>query len=495
MATTRVRGRGGRRWVAVALGAAALAATPAGCARNPVTGKQELALISESQEIEMGRQSAQQVAQQIGLVDNPELQAYVQQVGAKLAAASERPNLPWTFKVVDDASPNAFALPGGFIFVTRGLLDLMDSEAELASVVGHEIGHVTARHTVSQMSKAQVAQIGLGVAMILKPELQQFGDIAGQGLQLLFLKFSRDDENQADALGFRYAFNQGYDVREMADVFASLDRISARSGEKGKLPEWLQTHPDPGNRIKKTEQRIAALNRPLTGLTVGEATYMQHVQGLVYGENPRNGFFQGATFKHPDLRFQISFPSGWQAQNTPQAVIAVSPQQDAIIQLSFAQGSPTGAAQQFFSQQGIQPLRSPTSESINGIPAVVGYFQAQTQQGVVGGLASFLSYGGQTYQLLAYTPGQLLTQYDRIFAQTVGSFGPLNDPAALAVQPNRVNVIKLPQSMTLAEFNQRYPSPIPIEDLAIINQVEGPTSQLSAGTFAKQVVGNFRGAN
>src|SRR5919198_33974 len=139
MATARVRGRGGRRWATAALCAAALAATPSGCARNPVTGKQELALISESQEIEMGRQAAQQTVQQIGLVDNPELQTYVQQLGAKLAASSERPNLPWSFKVVDDASPNAFALPGGFIFVTRGLLGLIDSEAELASVVGHEI--------------------------------------------------------------------------------------------------------------------------------------------------------------------------------------------------------------------------------------------------------------------------------------------------------------------------------------------------------------------
>src|SRR5919199_4131612 len=165
-----------RRWGVAAL----CAATIAGCARNPVTGKSELSLIGEQQEIAMGRQGAQEVVQTIGLVNDEALQSYVQQIGSKLAAASERPNLPWTFKVVDDASPNAFALPGGFIFVTRGLLDLMDSEAELATVVGHEIGHVTARHTVSQMSKAQVAQIGLGVAMILKPELQQFGDIAGQ---------------------------------------------------------------------------------------------------------------------------------------------------------------------------------------------------------------------------------------------------------------------------------------------------------------------------
>jgi predicted Zn-dependent protease len=370
----------------------------------------------------------------------------------------------------------------------------MDSEAELASVVGHEIGHVTARHSVSQMSKAQLAQLGLGIAMIIKPELQQFGNLAGQGLQLLFLKYSRDDENQADELGFRYALGQGYDIREMEDVFETLDRISSKSNQ-GKLPEWLATHPNPGNRIKKTEARIAKLNRPLTGLTVGEPEYMQHIQGIVYGENPRNGFFQGSTFLHPDLRFQMTFPRGWHAQNTPQAVIAVSPQQDAMIQLTLSQGSPGGAAQQFFSQQGIQLLRQPVSENVNGNPAVVGEFQAQTQQGVIGGVATFLSFGGRTYQLLAYTPSQLLGQYERTFLQTVGSFTELRDPAALAVQPNKVNVVRVSQSMTLAEFNQRYPSAVSLEDLAIINQVEGANSQLSAGTLAKQVVGNFRGAN
>jgi predicted Zn-dependent protease len=476
-----------RRWGTVTLCAAAIA----GCARNPVTGKTELSLIGEGQEIEMGRQGAQEVVQTIGLVNDEALQSYVHQIGAKMAAASERPNLPWQFRVVDDASPNAFALPGGFIFVTRGLLSLMDNEAELASVLGHEIGHVTARHSVSQMSKAQLAQVGLGLAMILKPELQQFGNLAGQGLQLLFLKYGRDDENQADDLGFRYALTDGYDIREMADVFATLDRVGSKSNQ-GKLPEWLSTHPDPGNRIKKTEQRIARLDRPLTGLRQGETEFMQRIQGLVYGENPRNGFFQGSTFLHPDLRFQMTFPSGWRAQNTPQAVIAVSPQQDAMIQLTLAQqASPAAAAQQFFSQQGLQLLRQPVSQNVNGNPVVVGYFQAQTQQGVIGGVASFLSFGGRTYQLLAYTPGQLLGQYERTFLQTVGSFSELRDPAALAVQPNKVNVVRLTENMTLAEFNQRYPSAVPIEDLAIINQVDGPSSQLAAGTLAKQVQGNF----
>ncbi|HEX8907544.1 MAG TPA: M48 family metalloprotease, partial [Longimicrobiaceae bacterium] len=186
--------------------AGALALLAAGsCARNPVTGHRELALISEAQEIQMGQQGAQEVAQTLGLLPDQALQDYVQRIGAALAAKSERPNLQWTFRAVDDPSPNAFALPGGYIFVTRGILNLMDSEAELAGVLGHEIGHVTARHTVQQLSRQQLAQLGLGIGSILSPTVAQLGNALGSGLQLLFLKYGRDDERQADELGFRYS--------------------------------------------------------------------------------------------------------------------------------------------------------------------------------------------------------------------------------------------------------------------------------------------------
>src|SRR6185312_6983377 len=169
---------------------------------------------------------------------------YVSSIGMKMAKASERPNLPWEFHVVNDASVNAFALPGGFIFVTRGLMTAINDEAELATVVGHEIGHVTNRHSVQQISKAQVAQLGLGIGSILSSDIARMSGIASQGLGILFLKYSRDAENQADKAGFRYALNQNYNVSEMANVFQTLDRMSQASGG-GKLPEWLSTHPDP----------------------------------------------------------------------------------------------------------------------------------------------------------------------------------------------------------------------------------------------------------
>jgi predicted Zn-dependent protease len=175
----------------------------AACATNPATGKKELILVSEDQEVQMGQAEAKRTISQLGAYADSELQNYVSSIGKKLAAVSERPQLPWTFTIVDDPQVNAFALPGGPIFITRGILAHMGSEAELAGVLGHEIGHVTARHSASQMSRAQLAQIGLGLGTVLRPDLAQFAGLASTGLQVLFLKYSRDDESEADMLGFR----------------------------------------------------------------------------------------------------------------------------------------------------------------------------------------------------------------------------------------------------------------------------------------------------
>ena len=461
----------------------------AACATNPVTGRREIALVSEGQEIQMGQQGAQQVAQEIGLINDQALQQYVQNIGAALAAKSERPNLPWTFRAVDDPTPNAFALPGGYIFITRGLLDLMNNEAELASVLGHEIGHVTARHSVQQMSQQQLAQLALGVGAIISPTVAQFGGIAAQGLGLLFLKYGRDDERQADDLGFKYALNQGYDVREMDDIFRSLQRIGEAS-KQSPLPTWLATHPGEAERIQSIEAKVAQLPAgQLNNAKTGTQEFMQRLNGTVYGANPRQGFFQGGTFYHPDLRFQITLPSGWQGQNLTQAVVGVSQQQDAIIQLTLAQGtSPDAAARTFLSQQGIQPGQA-TRETVNGVPAVASTFQAQTEQGVIQGLAAFFTYNGQTYQVLGYSPAQRYSSYAETFRRSLGSFAPVTDSRILNVQPNKLQIVQLPQAMTLAEFAQRYPSTVSIEELALINQVESASQTMPAGTFAKQVTG------
>lgn len=466
---------------------ASVAIALAACATNPVTGKSELSLVSEEQEIQLGQSGAQDVAQSIGLLDDQALQQYVQNLGASLARDSERPNLPWTFRVVDDPTPNAFAFPGGFIFVTRGMLTHMNSEADLASVLGHEIGHVTAKHTVQQISRAQLAQLGLGIGMILSERLREYGDLASTGLSLLFLKYGRDAERQADDLGFRYTLEHGYDVREMVSVFATLARLGEASGQSP-LPAWLATHPYPEERIQATQQRLAQLSQQTNNLRANQEAFMTRVNGLVYGANPRHGFFRGTTFLHPDLRFRLDFPNGWSTQNLAQAVVAVSPQRDAAIQLTLANAqSSTAAAQRFVSQQGIV-AQQPTRENVNGLPAVASYFEAQTEQGVVRGLAAFVEHGGRTFQLLAYSPAAAYSAYDAAVRRALGSFSPVSDPAVLSVQPNRLVAVRIDQPMTLAQFNQRFPSAIPIEELAIVNELASPDAVIPGGTILKRVV-------
>jgi predicted Zn-dependent protease len=465
--------------------AAAVLAAAVTCATNPVTGRRELSLISESQEIAMGREAAQQVGQSMGLVADSALQRYVAALGTTMARASERPGLPWSFTVIDDPTVNAFALPGGPIFITRGILTHMNSEAQLVSVLGHEIGHITAKHSVQQLSQAQLAQIGLVAAVIVKPELARFGDLASQGLSLLFLKFGRDDETQADELGFRYMVNAGYSPREMAEMFRTLQRLGG--GGEGRVPEWLSTHPDPGNRVQRTLDRMSAQPSLPSSLRIERETFLQRTEGLVFGENPRQGFFRAGRFLHPDLRFQFDFPPGWKTQNQATQVVALSPQQDALVVLSLAgTGAPSVALSQFLNQQGLQS-RGASSASINGLPAASAAFIAQTPEGSLAGRVSFVSHDGGTYRLLGYTPAERIGSHDRVFQQALSSFRPLTDPAALGVQPARVRLVRIDRAMTVDEFHRAFPSTIPVAQVALINGVE-PNATFAAGAVVKRVV-------
>lgn len=456
------------------------------CATNPVTGRRELAFVSESQEIQMGQQYAAQVAQEIGVYPDSGLQRYVGAIGLRMGKASQRPGLPWSFTVMDDPQVNAFALPGGPIFVTRGILAHMNSEAELATVVGHEIGHITARHSVQQMTRQQLFQIGLVAGAVASDKVAQNLGLLSGVVGVLSLKYGRDDEIQADGLGFRYALDDGYDVRKMVDMFQILDRISSKSGAR--VPEWQSTHPDPGNRIERTRQRLAQVVQPLDTKRVNRAEFLRAIDGMIYGDNPRQGFFKGGSFLHPDLAFQIDFPSAWKTQNATSAVTGLSPQQDAQMQLSLAgKEDPATTMRKFLAQEGIQAGRS-SSTTIHGNAAVLAPFSAASGDGkTLNALVAFVAYNGNTYQLLGITV-QGAQAYDATFRTFIGSFRRLTDQAALTVKPNRLNIVRVPRAMTLTEFQRQYPSVIPIEELALINGVADGNAQLVAGESAKQVL-------
>lgn len=481
----KVLGRSNLRTVAGLLCLAIIA----GCAVNPATGKRQLMLISEGQEIEMGQQADPEISASIGIYADDELQAYVRGLGMALAAQSERPNLPWSFKVVDDPVVNAFAVPGGFIYVTRGILATLNSEAELVGVLGHEIGHVTARHSVSQMSRMQLQQLGLGVGMILVEDIQDYAGLIQTGLGILNLKYSRGDESQSDELGVRYMTRVNYDPNALIGVFRTLALVSG--GRDQRLPEWQLTHPYPENREGQIRELIAAEGRDFSSYKTERKSYIERLDGMVYGPNPREGYFKESVFLHPDLAFRLEFPAGWKGVNQRTAVGAISPGEDAMLVLTLgdAQQTPSEALSAFLGQEGIQAGRSEQLR-FNGLNAARASFSAAIQDGEIRGEIAFVAYDDNLYQLLGYGAPQNWSGYVGDVRRSMESFRELRDQAALSVQPARLQVVRLPEAMSFQQFLSRYPSSVPGDEVALINHVDMDT-RLESGSLVKRVIGEL----
>lgn len=461
------------------------------CAVNPATGKRQLMLVSESQEQALGLESDRAISSQMGLYPDPELQSYVAELGRKLAARSERPNLNWTFRVVDDPVVNAFALPGGYIYVTRGILAHIKSEAELAAVIGHEIGHVTARHGASQMSKAQLAQGVLGVGAILASEkAERFGGLTSQGLSLLFMKFGRDDERQADDLGLRYLVAGDYDARPMSDVFDMLDRIG-KASDGARVPGWISTHPAPESRRSRSEAKIATLGSEAVSGRIGEEAFLKRVDGLVFGDDPRAGYFDGSRFFHPEMRFQIEFPGGWKTENQQQAVVGVSDTNDAVVQLSLAEGATAQSElEKFLALDDIEAVGSKMT-SISGLVTRGTSFVLVDESNPIRGRVAFIEYRDRIFMLMAYTSDDLWAYHESDLRRSMESFRPLTDPAALNVQPSRIQIVTVDRAMTVEAFAERQEATVSPATLALINRLD-PGQRLEPGQRYKVVRGGSR---
>jgi predicted Zn-dependent protease len=462
-----------------------------GCARNPVTGKRQIVLVSESQEIALGAESHVAAQSEYGFLDQPAIQTYVQQTGKKLAAVSHRPNLDWHYTAVDSPVINAFAIPGGYVYFTRGILAYINNEAELAGVMGHEIGHVTARHSVSQMTRSQAAQIGLGAASVFSPTVGKFGGLAGGALGVWFLKFSRDDERQADQLGVEYAARAGYDPREVSNFFDVLRRLRETS-DRETMPGWLATHPDPGERVTATraaaQQWITQLSLAPERMTVNRDDHLRNIDGMVFGDNPREGFVEEGRFYHPDLQFQIRFPTGWQLDNTRSAVYAVAPNNAAQIQFKLAK-APQGTTAEGYARQlaaqGLSPVSGgPTM--INGNRAFLALYSLRDPNGaVVITMAAFIEYRQQLYEIVA--PMSDLQRYQTPIEAAIRSFDRLTNQRILAMQPDRLRIYTARQGDTIDALADRYGNPrVTRDELALLNRV--PASQaISSGRLIKVV--------
>jgi predicted Zn-dependent protease len=423
--------------------AAAAMAVWAGCATNPVTGSREFNLMSEAQEIAIGQELDPQVRQEMGVYRDENVQRYVEELGLKLARSSQRPDLPWHFTVVDVTAVNAFALPGGYIYITRGLLSYLNDEAELVGVLGHEIGHVTARHAARQYSRATGANIGLAAIGIFFPGARPVGQLAGVGAGLLFLKYSRDDELQADRLGAEYAVGLGWDPQGVPDLLTTLARIDDVADRKG-VPSYLATHPDPLDRVERIAPTVSSLTAAHTGppLSVNRAGYLEQIDGLVVGDNPEEGVLRGSTFLHPDLRFALDFPEGWQVSNSPEQVVARLAGQQAYLVLDLID-RPRGRDLEAVARNNMADAGFRQTEgggtTINGLDAYVGTFQGSLQSiGRVIARAAFISSERRIYRLVGFAPPTAFEGVSTPISRSQRSFRALGRDEAAGVRPNRL---------------------------------------------------------
>ncbi|RDC62664.1 M48 family metalloprotease [Adhaeribacter pallidiroseus] len=470
------------------------------CATNPVTGKRDISFVSKQQEIAMGQQADPEVISQFGLYPNEALQRFINQKGQQMVAVSHRKDLKYEFKIVDSPVINAFAVPGGYVYFTRGIMAHFNNEAQFAGVLGHEIGHIAARHSARQQSKSMLAQLGLVVGMVVSPELAQFGDAAQQSLALLFLKFGRDDERESDRLGVEYSTKIGYDANYMADFFRTLQRQQEQS-EAEPIPDFLSTHPNPADRYETVKELAADWQQKTkaTNLQVNRNSFLKLIDGIVYGEDPRQGFVEANVFYHPELKFQFPVPTGWAYQNSPQQFQMAEKEGKAMMALTLVPGKTLEeAAQQMLQKYQLQVVEN-QKITVNGLPALAivadqkpqedpqQQQQQQQQTPAVRTLTYLFQYNSNIYSLMGISLEANFNTYFATFQNTMQRFRALTDPALLNRQAERVRVKTIAKTTTLAQaLRQYHVTDKRLTEMAILNGME-LNDQVTAGSLIKVV--------
>ncbi|GAB4372102.1 MAG: M48 family metallopeptidase [Acidobacteriota bacterium] len=466
--------------VLLALAGALLVATLAACVTNPATGRSQLVFYSMDEEIRLGHREDPRIRAEFGVYDDPRLAAWFEALSGKVARASDQPGYDYRFAVLDSPVVNAFALPGGPVYATRGLLAYAGDEAEVAGVMGHEIGHVNARHGVEQMSRQQLLGGVVNIASLLSPKARRAADLLGTAAGLLLLQYSRNHEREADALGVRYSFRAGYDPEGVARFLGVLDGIAARSGQA--LPVWLSTHPDPGRRAERARELAAPLvARARTEgrtLIVGRETLRARLDGLVWGDDPRQGFVLDGAFRHPELRFRFDVPPGWKLSNTPRRVVVYDDarQTTALLELTPAGGedgralSPEDQARRLAAEQAVVALDG-RPETIHGLAAWIGL--ATVSDGAGGTfpvLVAFVAHRENVYRLTgrwaAGVPGRRAE-----LERAVRSFREETDPAVLAVRPVVLRFEDVPAGTRIADLCARREVVVDCAELRLVNRL------------------------
>lgn len=459
----------------------------AGCAQNPVTGKSDFVMMSESQEIAVGRQYDEQVIRkQYKVYESKALQDYVDRVGQKLARQSHRPQLEYRFSVLDTPEINAFALPGGYVYITRGILAYLNSEAELAAVVGHEIGHVTARHGVRQQSTAQAANIGLSIAKVFVPEIstrigQDLTNILGGAL---LSGYGREHELEADRLGAQYLARADYDPQAIIRVLRVLKNQELKDTElarqEGREPRrysgLFATHPDNDTRLQQVVGEADQLAPPAP--FEGRDEFLAATDGLVFNDNSDQGVIRNNRFYHAEMGIGMQFPETWQVHNLPDVLIAVSPRGEAMLQLTMdpkPSGSPVEYARRMAGKAAqIQPLEvSGLSGAMIDLPDRIGAVVYLDQRGYI------LQGAGKTRPAL--------TAHRDAIIGAVHSFHALTAEERKMVKPLSIRVIVARRGDAYAVLAQKSPLGNSAESYLRLINAQYPGGEPQAGQRIKIV--------
>lgn len=453
-----------------------------GCALNPATGERSFTgFMSPEAEKEVGAEQHPALVRQFGgEYTDPRLDRYVSKVGASLAAQTEMPDLNFTFTVLDDELINAFALPGGYVHVTRGLLALAENEAEMASVLGHEIGHVTARHAAQRYSQSMAANIGVGVLGVLGAVAglpAGTADLAGFGAQAYLQSYSRDQELEADKLGIRYMTRAGYDPAAMATFFRKLDAYTqlqaALVGDPGSGERFdiMASHPRTADRVTQAV-KLAQAQHVANG-RVDRDRYLAAIDGLLYGDSPQQGVRRGRIFAHPGLRIAFEVPPGFVMFNSDKQLTARGPEGSLIVFDS--PGGNSAAAQsmtQYVARFGggkiqfgdVQPL------TINGMEAATGTARVNTRGGPMDiRMVAIREAAERIYRFVFLTPPALSSRLSEELERTTYSFHRLSADEAAAIKPLRIGIVKVASGDTPASLARRMATALPLETFQVIN--------------------------
>jgi len=388
--------------------------------------------MSEKQELALGQQAAAEVAKQMPLMpaDDP-LVRYANKVGQRVAAVSDRPALFYRFHVVDDTTINAFALPGGYIYIYRGLLTHMNSESELATVLGHEIGHVTARHAVQRYTQAQSYQLGMAVASIFLPISQTAGQMSNLPAGAIIQGYGRKDELQADELSIKYIPKAGYDVRATTRILKTLQRledirIRETKDTTGKAPEIyhgaFSSHPETKERIEEAVAKSAGQQSAFA--EIGHNAMLAALDGYPYGDSPEQGAIVGQKFLHPKLGIQLEFPRDWVIENSPQALTARLRQKKAFFILQLKELSKrqngTDILHGLFHNRTLEYLQTSHRDGFEITQAIINTSAKQVGQARV--LATVALDGPKAFVLMSYSQQAKFEAYRSDFKAIARSF-------------------------------------------------------------------------